>query len=68
MGKRSLLERETCTNYIMLDLRKDGSDKITQLCEEVRFTKASISVLGKLVGRDKDNRAAQILYHKPKEA
>ena len=46
-------------------MRKAGWDEMTQIREEVGFTKGRIIVRGKLVTRGKDKRADYILYFKP---
>ena len=65
MDKRSLSERDICTKFITPALRGAGWDEISQLREEVSFTKGRIIVRGKLVTRGKAKRADYILYFKP---
>src|SRR5437667_3382455 len=65
MDKRSLSERDICTKFITPALRRAGWDEITQIREEVGFTKGRIIVRGKLVTRGKAKRADYILYYKP---
>ena len=65
MNKKSLSERDICTKFITPALRKAGWDEITQIREEVGFTKGRIIVRGKLVSRGKAKRADYILYYKP---
>ena len=65
MDKRSLSERDICTKFITPALRKAGWDEMTQILEEVSFTKGQIIVRGKLVSRGKGKRADYILYYKP---
>ena len=65
MNKKSLSERDICTKFITPALRKAGWDEITQIREEVSFTKGRIIVRGKLVSRGKAKRADYILYYKP---
>jgi type I restriction enzyme, R subunit len=65
MDKQSLSERDICTKFITPALRKAGWDELTQLREEVEFTKGRIIVRGKLVTRGKRKRADYILYYKP---
>ena len=65
MNKKSLSERDICTKFITPALRKVGWDEITQIREEVGFTKGRIIVRGKLVSRGKAKRADYILYYKP---
>jgi type I restriction enzyme, R subunit len=65
MNKKELSERDICTKFITPALRQAGWDEITQLREEVSFTKGRIIVRGKLVTRGKAKRADYILYYKP---
>ena len=65
MNKKSLSERDICTKFITPALRKTGWDEMTQIREEVGFTKGRIIVRGKLVSRGKAKRADYILYYKP---
>src|SRR5450631_908476 len=65
MNKRTLSERDICTKFITPALRKAGWDEISQIREEVSFTKGRIIVRGKLVTRGKAKRADYILYYKP---
>jgi type I restriction enzyme R subunit len=53
------------TKFITPALREAGWDIVTQIREEVRFTKGRIIVRGKLVTRGKAKRADYILYYKP---
>src|SRR5215469_17941936 len=65
MGKSSLSERDICTKFITPALRHAGWDEMSQIREEVTFTKGRIIVRGKLVTRGKAKRADYILYYKP---
>ena len=65
MDKKSLSERDICTKFITPALRKAGWDEMSQIREEVSFTKGRIIVRGKLVSRGKGKRADYILYIKP---
>ncbi|PVE22338.1 restriction endonuclease [Microvirga sp. KLBC 81] len=65
MDKRGLSERDICTKFITPALRSAGWDELTQIREEVSFTKGRIIVRGKLVSRGKGKRADYILYYKP---
>ena len=65
MDKRDLSERDICTKFITPALRKAGWDEMSQIREEVSFTKGRIIVRGKLVSRGKGKRADYILYFKP---
>ena len=62
MDKKSLSERDICTKFITPALRKAGWDEMTQIREEVSFTKGRITVRGKLATRGKGKRADYILY------
>ena len=65
MNKKALTERDICTKYITPALRLAGWDSLSQIREEVFFTKGRIIVRGKLVTRGKAKRADYILYYKP---
>jgi type I restriction enzyme R subunit len=65
MNKKLLSERDIYTKFIPPSLRQAGWDEITQLREEVSFTKGRIIVRGELVTRGKAKRADYILYYKP---
>ena len=65
MNKQQLSERDICTKFITPSLRRAGWDEMTQLREEVSFTKGRIIVRGKLVTRGKARRADYILHYKP---
>ena len=65
MDKRGLSERDICTKFITPALRKAGWDEMSQIREEVSFTRGRIIVRGKLVTRGKAKRADYILYCKP---
>ena len=65
MDKKSLSERDICTKFITPALRKAGWDEMSQIREEVSFTKGQIIVRGKLVSRRRGKRADYILYYKP---
>ena len=56
MDKKSLSERDICTKFITPALRKAGWDEMTQIREEISFTKGRIIVRGKLVSRGKPKR------------
>ena len=66
MDKTSLSERDNCTKFITPALRRAGWDEMTQIREEVSFTKRRIIVRGKLVSRGQVKRADYIHYDKPK--
>ena len=65
MDKRGLSERDICTKFITPALRRAGWDEMSQIREEVSFTKGRIIVRGKLVTRGRAKRADYILYFKP---
>ncbi|MBM2813126.1 MAG: helicase, type site-specific restriction-modification system restriction subunit [Chloroflexi bacterium] len=65
MDKKQLSERDICTKFITPALRQAGWDELTQLREEVSFTKGRIIVRGQMVKRGKAKRADYILYYKP---
>jgi type I restriction enzyme R subunit len=65
MNKKELSERDICTKYISPAVRRAGWDEMTQMREEVGFTKGRIIVRGKLVTRGKAKRADYVLYYKP---
>jgi type I restriction enzyme R subunit len=65
MNKKDLSERDICTKYITPAVKQAGWDEMTQVREEVSFTKGRIIVRGKLVTRGKAKRADYILYYKP---
>jgi type I restriction enzyme R subunit len=65
LDKRTLSERDICTKFITPGLRQAGWDEMSQIREEVSFTKGRIIVRGKLVSRGKAKRADYILYFKP---
>ena len=65
MNKHDLSERDICTKYITPAVKQAGWDEMTQIREEVSFTKGRIIVRGKLVTRGKAKRADYILYYKP---
>ena len=46
MNKKELSERDICTKFITPALRQAGWDELTQLREEVSFTKGRIIVRG----------------------
>lgn len=65
LNKKALSERDICTKFITPALRQAGWDEMSQIREEVSFTKGRIIVRGKLVSRGKAKRADYILYFKP---
>jgi len=65
MNKKQLSERDICTKFITPAVRQAGWDEMSQIREEVSFTKGRIIVRGKLVTRGKAKRADYVLYYKP---
>ena len=65
MNKKSLSERDICTQFITPGVVGSGWDMATQVREEVGFTQGRIIVRGKLVTRGKQKRADYILYYAP---
>lgn len=65
MTRSSLSERDVCSKFITPAITEAGWDLVTQIREEVSFTKGRIIVRGKLVTRGKAKRADYVLYHKP---
>jgi type I restriction enzyme R subunit len=65
VDKGSLSERDICTKFITPALRQAGWDEMSQIREEVGFTKGRIIVRGRLVSRGRAKRADYILYFKP---
>ncbi|MGP1678444.1 MAG: EcoAI/FtnUII family type I restriction enzme subunit R [Burkholderiales bacterium] len=65
MNKKNLTERDICTKYITPALVRADWDVLSQIREEVFFTRGRIIVRGKLVTRGKAKFADYILYYKP---
>jgi type I restriction enzyme R subunit len=65
MNKKSLSERDICTQFISPAVVQAGWDLHRQVREEITFTAGRIIVRGKLHTRGKSKRADYILYHKP---
>lgn len=65
IDKKGLSERDICTKYITPAIKRAGWDEISQIREEVSFTKGRIIVRGKMVHRGKAKRADYVLYFKP---
>ena len=64
-NKKNLSEHDICTKFITPAVRQAGWDVLSQIREEVSFTKGRIIVRGRLVTRGKAKRADYILYYKP---
>ncbi len=65
LDKQKLSERDICTKFITPAVKKAGWDEMTQIREEVSFTKGRIIVRGKMVSRGQGKRADYVLYYKP---
>lgn len=65
LDKQSLSERDICTKFITPAVKNAGWNEMTQIREEVSFTKGRIIVRGRMVHRGKAKRADYILYYKP---
>jgi type I restriction enzyme R subunit len=65
VDKKQLSERDICTKFITPALQRASWDLLSQIREEVGFTKGRIIVRGKLVTRGKAKRADYILQYKP---
>ncbi|MCE3224036.1 MAG: box helicase [Nitrospira sp.] len=65
LDKKSLSERDICSKFITPAVRNAGWDELSQVREQVYFTKGRIIVRGKLVTRGKAKFADYILYYKP---
>ena len=65
VNKKALTERDICTKYVTPALTQSGWDVISQVREQVHFTRGRIIVRGKLVTRGKAQFADYILYYKP---
>lgn len=64
-SKKSLSERDVCTQFITPAILQSGWHKERQMREEVSFTDGRILIQGKVVKRGKQKRADYILYHQP---
>ena len=65
MNKKNLSERDICTKFITPAVKNAGWDVLSQIREQVYFTKGRIIVRGKLVTRGKAKFADHILYYRP---
>jgi len=65
MDKKSLSERDMCTQFILPALVKAGWNVEKQISEEVAFTDGRIYVRGSKTARGERKRADYILYYKP---
>jgi type I restriction enzyme, R subunit len=64
-NKKALTERDICSKFITPAVTQAGWDDLSQIREEVYFTKGRIIVRGKLVTRGRAKFADYILYYKP---
>ena len=65
VSKKSLSERDICTQFVQPAIERAGWDKFTQIREEVTFTDGRIYVKENISSRGKKKRADYILYYKP---
>src|SRR5947207_13436022 len=66
LDKKSLSERDVCSKFITPALTADHKwDLMSQIREEVSFTKGRVIVRGQLSTRGEPKRADYILYFKP---
>jgi len=65
IDKKSLTERDICTKYITPAIEGAGWDVMTQIREEVSFTKGQIIVRGKSHARGERKRANYVLFYEP---
>ncbi len=65
INKRTLSERDICTKFITPAIELAGWDKMTQIREEVQFTKGRIMVRGKTVKRGEAKRSDYLLSYMP---
>jgi type I restriction enzyme, R subunit len=65
MNKKTLSERDICSQFISPALASAGWDARKQVREEVPFTDGRIIVQGSMYTRGKRKRADYILYYKP---
>jgi type I restriction enzyme R subunit len=65
LDKSALSERDICTKYITPAIQNAGWDVMSQLREEVTFTKGRVLVHGKVAKRGESKRADYILFWKP---
>src|SRR6266699_6158450 len=64
--KKALSERDICTKFITPALTAGGKwDSLSQIREEVYFTKGRVIVRGQLSTRGEPKRADYILSYKP---
>ncbi|MEC9344635.1 MAG: DEAD/DEAH box helicase family protein [Pseudomonadota bacterium] len=65
MDKSKLTEADICTKFITPAVKDAGWDVMSQVREQVYFTRGRIIVRGKLVSRGQGKRADYILFYRP---
>jgi type I restriction enzyme R subunit len=65
VNKKTLTERDICSKFITPALTSAGWDSLTQIREQVHFTKGRIIVRGRLVTRGQSNFADYLIFYKP---
>jgi type I restriction enzyme, R subunit len=65
VNKKSLSERDICTQFITPAVQKSGWDFATQVREEFYFTAGQVIVKGKVVRRGKPKKADYLLFYRP---
>lgn len=63
-SKKDLTEQDIRTKYITPAIKKAGWDEMTQLREEVYFTKGRIEITDKFTKRGKAKKADYVLYYR----
>jgi type I restriction enzyme R subunit len=63
--KKALSERDICSKFISPALKRAGWDDLTQVREEVSFTKGRVLVRGRTAKRGEGKRADYLLSYKP---
>lgn len=66
-NKKSLSERDICTQYISPALVQAGRDFATQVREEVTLSKGRVIVRGKMHSGGKQKRADYVLYSRTEQ-
>jgi type I restriction enzyme, R subunit len=65
LNKKGLSERDICSKFITPALVSAQWDLMSQIREEVSFTKGRVIVRGQLSTRDEPKRPDYLLYLKP---
>lgn len=65
MDKSKLTEADICTKFITPAVKDAGWDVMTQVREQIYFTRGRIIVRGRLVSRGQGKRADYILFYRP---